>query len=180
MSKRKYAWSWKDYERECAKDEARAKRTAERAAETNSVADTLNSRKGAASPKEAGCEGGAPEGTSRAATERMVVPANAPQARPFISRPTPSVHEAKANSSTPIAGVQPPADIERYRRALAVEADRRQTEREKHGGTLPIAPSREECPRCGIPGFKGCDHQLPYREPEGIELAYDYKRAGQE
>lgn len=23
------------------------------------------------------------------------------------------------------------------------------------------APSREECPRCGIPGWKGCDHFLP-------------------
>lgn len=23
------------------------------------------------------------------------------------------------------------------------------------------APSREECPRCGIPGFKGCSHFLP-------------------
>lgn len=23
------------------------------------------------------------------------------------------------------------------------------------------APSREECPRCGVPGWKGCDHFLP-------------------
>lgn len=26
---------------------------------------------------------------------------------------------------------------------------------------LEPAPSREECPRCGIPGWKGCDHFLP-------------------
>jgi len=24
------------------------------------------------------------------------------------------------------------------------------------------APSREECPRCGVPGWKGCQHQLPF------------------
>ena len=25
----------------------------------------------------------------------------------------------------------------------------------------PPAPSRDGCPRCGIPGFKGCDHYAP-------------------
>lgn len=29
------------------------------------------------------------------------------------------------------------------------------------GPTMP-APSREECQRCGIPGFRGCAHWLPY------------------
>jgi hypothetical protein len=27
---------------------------------------------------------------------------------------------------------------------------------------LEPATSREECRRCGIPGWKGCDHQLPF------------------
>ena len=36
----------------------------------------------------------------------------------------------------------------------------------------PAAPSRratssEPCGRCGIPGVKGCAHQLPYERPEG-------------
>jgi hypothetical protein len=30
--------------------------------------------------------------------------------------------------------------------------------------TLVPAPSREECRRCGIPGWKGCAHQLPYED----------------
>lgn len=29
---------------------------------------------------------------------------------------------------------------------------------------LEPAPSRDECLRCGIPGWKGCDHQLPFIE----------------
>jgi hypothetical protein len=26
---------------------------------------------------------------------------------------------------------------------------------------LPVAASRDPCPRCGIPGLKGCAHQAP-------------------
>jgi hypothetical protein len=29
---------------------------------------------------------------------------------------------------------------------------------------LPVAYDKGPCPRCGIPGFRGCDHQLPYDE----------------
>lgn len=29
---------------------------------------------------------------------------------------------------------------------------------------LPVAFDKGPCPRCGIPGFRGCDHQLPYDE----------------
>ena len=42
------------------------------------------------------------------------------------------------------------------------------------------ATSREECPRCGVPGFKGCAHQLPYEPPgpetEPYSYASDYRR----
>ncbi|MEQ1499172.1 MAG: hypothetical protein ABL914_10960 [Novosphingobium sp.] len=33
--------------------------------------------------------------------------------------------------------------------------------RPKQAASLEPAPSREECPRCGIPGWKGCAHFLP-------------------
>lgn len=29
---------------------------------------------------------------------------------------------------------------------------------------LQPALSREECPRCGVPGFRGCEHQLPFED----------------
>ena len=29
----------------------------------------------------------------------------------------------------------------------------------------PPAPSADPCPRCGIPGFKGCDHFAPFERP---------------
>lgn len=45
---------------------------------------------------------------------------------------------------------------------------------------LEAAPSREECPRCGIPGWKGCAHFLPCEEtfvrPNSAE---DWRKGGQ-
>ncbi|WP_343609300.1 hypothetical protein [Novosphingobium sp.] len=38
-------------------------------------------------------------------------------------------------------------------------------------GPLPIAASNEPCWCCGIPGFKGCDHQLPYEAPKPAEFS---------
>ncbi len=35
------------------------------------------------------------------------------------------------------------------------------------------APSREECPRCGIPGWRGCDHFLPCADQRVIPASAD-------
>ncbi|MDE2595986.1 MAG: hypothetical protein KGL44_03815 [Sphingomonadales bacterium] len=43
---------------------------------------------------------------------------------------------------------------------------------------LHPAPSREECPRCGIPGWKGCDHFLPCEDqPRHVDLPEPMDRA---
>lgn len=34
----------------------------------------------------------------------------------------------------------------------------------KRAAPRAYAQSREPCVRCGTPGFRGCDHQLPYQE----------------
>lgn len=53
------------------------------------------------------------------------------------------------------------------------------------GRALPVALDREECKRCGIPGWRGCDHQLPCEPPSvpayrqegrGPELTVDGRR----
>lgn len=36
-----------------------------------------------------------------------------------------------------------------------------------------VAMSPEECKRCGIPGWKGCEHQLPYEEWKPVEQRAD-------
>lgn len=42
------------------------------------------------------------------------------------------------------------------------------------------APNREECPRCGIPGWKGCAHYLPCEELRIVpDSADDYMKGGQ-
>lgn len=50
---------------------------------------------------------------------------------------------------------------------LAAAFARKAETRVKRVETAPLqpAPTRESCPRCGIPGWKGCDHFLPC-EPE--------------
>ncbi len=36
---------------------------------------------------------------------------------------------------------------------------------------LPPAPTRESCPRCGVPGWKGCDHFAPCEDqPRHVDL----------
>lgn len=195
MSKPKFAWTWADYERELAKDERRAARARGKAAaaETNTVADAKTATRARPLPKRARCEGEAPEGSSGAATAGNL-PANASQARPFSARPIASLLEDEDKErapakrlSAPSLGndrggrfdrVRPPDDIDRLRRALSAAADTAKAERARATGELEPATSREECRHCGIPGFKGCEHQAPYQEPGGHERAYDYKRAG--
>lgn len=55
-----------------------------------------------------------------------------------------------------------PRDLSRFIAAMRAKA---RPTAPSVAGPLPVALSREECERCGIPGFKGCAHQLPY-EPE--------------
>jgi hypothetical protein len=190
MSKPKFAWTWADYERELAKDERRAARAAAKAKQVT-VADSETATRARPLPKRARCEGEAPEGSSGAATTEDL-PANASQARPLVSRPAPSVDEGRASrpidasTARPVGSVgfarveraRAPRDIDRLRRALAASAEAAKAERARRPAVLPIAMSREECPSCGIPGFKGCEHQAPYQEPGEHERAYDYKRAG--
>lgn len=38
------------------------------------------------------------------------------------------------------------------------------------------APSWDECPRCGIPGWRGCDHFLPYEEKQPDPRFIDSRR----
>jgi hypothetical protein len=66
--------------------------------------------------------------------------------------------------------VRPPVVIDRERLAAALRARKIERSRpvEIDRESLPMAMSREECLRCGIPGFKGCDHQRPYEEPARV------------
>lgn len=184
----KPAWSWKDYERELAKDERRASSAASKDKEI-AVADDTTAARARPLPERARCEGDAPEGTSGAATAAEGTPANASQARPLISTPTAPLNQAVTPADRMwipptgnggggrLARVRPPADVDRLRRAMAEAADRAKAERERAPGALPVAMSPEECRSCGIPGFKGCNHQAPYQAPSASERAYDYKRA---
>jgi hypothetical protein len=116
----------------------------------------------------AGCEGRAPDtvptraapsrepnGTSGAAANASKDPANARQARATTPRPIEPLLEAAIAAQ--IAAV--PTDYSRFVKVM----------REKPAPPAPstsrvLAPalSREECRRCGVPGFRGCEHQAPY------------------
>lgn len=71
------------------------------------------------------------------------------------------------------AHARPPADMARFRAALAERAAAAAT----RPAPTPIerATSREECARCGVPGFKGCAHQLPYAPPGPENEPFDYR-----
>lgn len=106
---RKYAWSWADYERELEKDKRRADRAAakeKRQAEKAAARDTHSERRTPARARPSllkgdRCEGEAPAGTSGADVGAMDDPANASQARPTFSPPTPAVHEADPPTPAP-------------------------------------------------------------------------------
>ena len=48
-----------------------------------------------------------------------------------------------------------------WARVAAAHAARPGPQAQPVAPPLEAAPSREECPRCGIPGWKGCAHFLP-------------------
>lgn len=58
--------------------------------------------------------------------------------------------------------VRRPVDVARYVAAMRAKAP----PAAPAPGPLKPALSREECTRCGIPGFKGCDHQAPFEAEE--------------
>jgi len=57
------------------------------------------------------------------------------------------------------------------------QARKREAERAARIDRAPIerATSREGCALCGVPGFRGCAHQLPYEAPGDIA----FKRGNQ-
>lgn len=60
----------------------------------------------------------------------------------------------------------------RIARAFAAKAAAKSTSVPVPAKPLEPAPGREECPRCGVPGWKGCDHFLPcLDQPRKVELA---------
>lgn len=84
---------------------------------------------------------------------------------------------AKVAKRSP-AGTQ--IDWRRVASAHAVASARASTIRKSKGVPSRIAPSREECPLCGIPGWKGCAHFLPCEEPpQGEPCAADPKPRSQ-
>lgn len=56
--------------------------------------------------------------------------------------------------------VRPEPKID-WSRVAAAHAARPAPPAPVRSAPLEPAPNREECPRCGIPGWKGCAHQLP-------------------
>lgn len=56
------------------------------------------------------------------------------------------------------------------RRRLAEAYRARQTSARPAPVPTCRAESSEPCRQCGIPGFRGCDHQLPYERPEGADM----------
>lgn len=67
-----------------------------------------------------------------------------------------------------------------WARVAAAHAARPGPQAQPVAPPLEAAPSREECPRCGIPGWKGCAHFLPCEEtfvrPNSAE---DWRKGGQ-
>lgn len=45
---------------------------------------------------------------------------------------------------------------------------------------LEPAPTREECPRCGIPGWKGCDHFLPCEDQRVLPAGFGEQTGGEQ
>lgn len=85
-------------------------------------------------------------------------------ADPDLDRPEPAEFDAAdlIPSSTIGNGIAlkraPKIDLDRLVRAHRAKAAHPP---KKNHRPLTPAPSREECPRCGIPGSKGCAHFLP-------------------
>lgn len=59
-----------------------------------------------------------------------------------------------------------PADLSRFVAAMR----RKEARPAAIARELEPAASREECRLCGIPGFKGCEHQLPYVPIAAVDL----------
>lgn len=136
-----------------------------------------------------GCEGRAPEGTSGSAVGD-IGPANARQPRPIekplrnLARKSDVMYRSRINADarelehpvdtvvSRLAALRQESDTHAVRLAPKVKTDWARVaaaHRAKSAATtksavkpLVPAPSREECPRCGIPGWKGCTHFLPY------------------
>lgn len=140
-----YAWSWADYEREAAKEAARPSKELP---DTDADIHTAVSARGAL--RHPGSEGGAPEGTRGTASVRRMPP-NAPQTR----------------APTPVSAVADPEAMlfmDHASRARWLKAKRKAVGA-KPAKAKPVALepalTREACDVCGIPGFRGCAHQLP-------------------
>lgn len=72
---------------------------------------------------------------------------------------------AKARRESGVEVIMPKGAVSSTSGARLAEALRRRRSPAAKSKAVPAqltpAPSREECPRCGIPGWKGCDHFLP-------------------
>ena len=151
-------------------------------------------RKGMTADDAGGRAGSEPEGSSGAAAVRVQDPANSDQLRQELARaatetpplpraprrltlpPPPAAGRAIAVDDVAIDRVRKPVDMGRFRQALADKAAQAEAERKTPPPT-ERASSREECTRCGVPGFKGCAHQLPYEAPPPETKPFDYRNA---
>ena len=72
----------------------------------------------------------------------------------------------------------PQDEGKRLAAAFAAKAAKKSTSVTAATGPSEPAPSREECPRCGIPGWKGCAHWLPCEDqPRKVELPDEHDAA---
>lgn len=136
-------------------------------------------------------QGQAPEGTSGDAAARIHGPANAcpPAQRVLRDAPSPSSvapqddrddEESAAEFAARVAAASAKR-AEILRKPEPVDWSRVARAHERKAATprpvvaarpLQPADSPEECRRCGIPGRKGCAHQLAYVEQPIVESPY--------
>lgn len=69
-------------------------------------------------------------------------------------------------------------ELDQTTRMRLVEAFRASGPPQKAPAPAPTvyAMSADPCPRCGVPGIRGCEHQLPYQRPDRSEFGPDRNR----
>ena len=99
------------------------------------------------------------------------MPASAPVVVDDAPRPVPPSARAPLAADRPnepdraVMVRKAPAPVDWARVANAVRLRAPVLPKAKPTPTI-VALSREACVRCGVPGWRGCDHQLPYEEAQ--------------
>jgi|GEM_PF-6882271 len=115
---------------------------------------------------------------------RLPPPIKTPEARqratqPVAAEPFAGPDRIRAMATKLAARRAATAQLDPARFAAAFARQSAEKSRSVPAKAKPLEParSREECPRCGIPGWKGCTHFLPFAE-QPVVIGADYSAAG--